>query len=71
MLLFFFFFVVFFLLFFLFFVLFFFFCCFFSKAALMNTHNMFYGEIKMLMPLYLQVPFFSVSYLHKFPVVLF
>ena len=34
----------------------------FSKAALMNIHNMFYGEIEILMPLYHPMPSLPVSY---------
>ena len=37
-----------------------------SKAALMNTNNMFNGELQILTPLYRQMPSLSISYLHKF-----
>ena len=42
-----------------------------NSSALMNTRNMFYGEIQIFMPLYRQMPSSSVSYLQKFPVALF
>ena len=35
----------------------------------MNTHNLFYGEVQTLMPLYAnlsQMPFLSGSCMHKF-----